>query len=887
MKKYDVGLYGLWYGRNYGSILTYYALKNVVNEMGYSTVFICNPHKIEPDDVSQLVRSHPMRFAAEHYEQTAHLKLHEMSAHNDVCEKFLLGSDQMWRYELSRPYQFSYFFDFANDDSTKIAYGASFGSAPYTAPEDYRARAKECLERFDGISVRDEVSRKILEEDFGITAKTVMDPVFLCPIDKYNALTDTVKDFSVPNEYIFAYVLDPTPDIGQSLCRIAEEQNIKIVVAFDELGDKQELKNALQLTSDKVIGMGDLTAAEWLYLFKNARFVLTNSFHGTCFSIIYQKPFVALINAERGAERFSFLLSQFGLTEHLSTTSAEMYQKFNSFGIDYSVDYTKAYETAAPHIRFSKSWLQLKLGSSGICGKNNCVGCGACVSTCPKQCISLKPDDHGFYRAVIDQQACINCEMCKKVCPVLSPSQNQNTEQPRLYEFIAADDSTVTNSSSGGAFSVFATEVLNQKGIVVGAAWRDDFSVAHTIIEHEEDLWKIQKSKYLQSYIGDIFKEVKNHLQTKRLVLFAGCPCQIAGLKSYLKKDYKNLILIDILCASAPSAMFFQKYLDDEYHGNIKKYTFRYKDENQTWNCFTTRADLSDGSSIIKKTRPEDTYQRAFHSHTMTPFHCQHCKFQGRHRHGDISLGDFWGIEKKEPNLNTKQGVSALIVNSDKGANFLKSVPSKRIKLLKQVPLDWIGGNGLMANNSNFISPYRDAFFKAILRMPFGKALETSLKTDSSASIQSSIPKKDLNPLQFAPNLKYFSFDPAIWKESSLDGKPILSVLPANPGFGKYASIRLQSPLFKEKHYRLYVKFKFKTSSPVINFHVKDSGSKQHQVIYSYNHSTVSIPSDWVEIACDFTPNADIYDEFMIGAAHFVGKDNFIIFDYIYVVEQK
>ena len=881
MKKYDVGIYGLWYGRNYGSILTYYALQNVVKGLGYSCVFIRNPIANEPSDLSTLVRSHPMRFAADHYDMSEQYSFEEMSKHNEICDRFLLGSDQMWRYELSFRYQFSYFFDFADSKSVKVAYGTSFGNKMYTAPDEYKKAARKYLEAFDGISLRDNVSKEILKRDFGIDAVDVLDPVFLCPVEKYDDLVKEAQDFKIDEKYVFAYILDPDPMIGESLSKIAAEQNLKIFVAFDELGDKKAYFDALRVDTDRVIGMGDLTPSEWLYMFKNAELVLTNSFHGTCFSIIYERPFFALVNEVRGADRFVHLLNQFDLQDRLTVSPDQLFDKFKEYSFA-QIDYKKAFETAESHKAFSIKWLRDALYGQNVCGKQNCVGCGACVSACPKECISLSPDKHGFYRATIDSDKCVRCGICKKTCPVLN--KTEKNEPPCLYEAISIASEDVMKSSSGGVFPILARRVFDKQGVVVGAAWKDDLTVEHIVAENEEELEKIRKSKYLQSYIGNIFKKVKSYLESGRLVLFSGCPCQCAGLRSYLKKDYKNLIIVDILCATAPSAGFFKKYLEDEYGNDIESYTFRYKDEGQKWNCFTTKATLKSGQNIIKTTRAEDNYQRAFHSHTMTPVHCQNCEFQGRRRYGDITLGDFWGIEKNDPEVKDSLGVSALAVSTSKGAKFLKSISEKCFKVFKKVPIEWIGGNGFMANNKNFVSPYRDAFFDEILHKSFSQALNDSLASNQTSLLKAS---DSLNPLQFVAHAKYFDFESDIWEETIVGGCPTLKVIKANPGFGHYASMPLHNVLKAGKKYQLFVRFRFNTSCPVINFHVKASNSKNHQVVYTYHNSMLNKTSDFVEFQCEFVANAASYDEFMLGAAHFVGDDNFISFASMHIVEKN
>ena len=288
--KYDVAIYGLWYGNNYGSIITYYALTRVIEKMGLSFAMIRNPLGREID-IDALERSHPLRFARDHYEITDLLPLNRLSELNKHFEAFVLGSDQMWNYHLSRPYGQSYFFDFANNEKVKIAYATSFGQARYLGPDDEKKITRNNLARFDGISVRDDFSKRICNEDFNVAADTVLDPVFLCEKENYIKLIEEAGGFSVEGPYIFAYILDPNEVIGEQLKKIAEKSGKKIIVAFNQSGDKKELIRRLNIESDRVEYITDPTVNEWLWLFDNSDSVLTDSFHGACFSIIFNKKF--------------------------------------------------------------------------------------------------------------------------------------------------------------------------------------------------------------------------------------------------------------------------------------------------------------------------------------------------------------------------------------------------------------------------------------------------------------------------------------------------------------------------------------------------------------------------------------------------------------------
>ena len=352
---YDVGIYGLWYGNNYGSMVTYYALSKIMEKMGKTYAMLRNPLGREID-VNTLRRSHPLRFGFAHYAITKQLPLSRMAEHNQSFDAFLLGSDQMWNYHLSRPYQQSYFFDFVQDDKISVAYATSFGKDQYIGPDEEKTVTKSNLKRFHAISVRDDFSKRICEQDFDVPAELVLDPVFLCEKSNYETLI-AESDFHIDEPYLFAYILDPNPELGAALQNAAEKTNLPVYVVFNESSDKQKCKEALRVSDERIRYLEEPTLQEWLYLFRNCRFVLTDSFHGSCFSIIFEKTFIVLKNNGRGGQRFPYLLGTMGLLDYMVESPAQMREKFNQLGVGHVIDYAAVRERIEPEIRRSFQWL--------------------------------------------------------------------------------------------------------------------------------------------------------------------------------------------------------------------------------------------------------------------------------------------------------------------------------------------------------------------------------------------------------------------------------------------------------------------------------------------------------------------------------------------------
>ena len=192
--------------------------------------------------------------------------------------------------------------------------------------------------------------------------------------------------------------------------------------------------------------------------------------------------------------------------------------------------------------------------------KHTCTGCSACRNICPHNSISIKPDKDGFIMPVVDSDLCVECKLCEKACPIVNGVNFKHQEVKRAFAFW--DNKTRTKSSSGGAFSAIARNVIEKGGVVFGAAWKDGFKCVHIKCETIDGLEAIRGSKYLQSDIGLTFSEARSALKEDRYVLFTGTPCQIAGLRSFLLKPYEKLITVDIVCHGVPSNQLFCNYID-------------------------------------------------------------------------------------------------------------------------------------------------------------------------------------------------------------------------------------------------------------------------------------------------------------------------------------
>lgn len=300
-----------------------------------------------------------------------------------------------------------------------------------------------------------------------------------------------------------------------------------------------------------------------------------------------------------------------------------------------------------------------------ITDKTDCCGCGACAQVCPKNCISMRADSEGFLYPAVETENCIECGLCRQVCPVLQQSERKKISE--IYAAYALNEEIREDSSSGGIFSLLANSVLEARGVVFGAAFDEDFSVHHIKVESAADMYKLRGSKYLQSRTEMTYAEAKCALDDGKTVLFSGVSCQIAGLKSYLTKDYENLYTVDVLCHGVPSPEVWERYLqtlEEQYGSGIHNASFRSKKIG--WHDFASELHFQD-ASVYCRHHNEDLFMQCFLRNICLRPSCHSCKFREGRSGADITLGDAWGIQNWMPELDDDRGTSIVLINSEKG----------------------------------------------------------------------------------------------------------------------------------------------------------------------------------------------------------------------------
>ncbi len=354
-----------------------------------------------------------------------------------------------------------------------------------------------------------------------------------------------------------------------------------------------------------------------------------------------------------------------------------------------------------------------------------CCGCGACANVCPTDAICLTEGKEGFLFPKVNEQICIQCGKCVKTCPVLEISK-PNRKEPECRAAYGSDE-TRKVSSSGAIFTVLADYVFDRGGVVYGVILDEDFQVVHKRISSREELGALRRSKYVQSQVGLIYRQVREDLKNGMLVLFSGTPCQNAGLRKTLGKDYENLILADIVCHGVPSQSVFDEYLKEKFpKDNVKDFLFRTKDAGQ--NCMVSLATLKDGKQVVSAI-DTDAFEKGFHKSLFLRESCGECHFAAPPRQGDFTIGDFWGLEKYNPDYKDPLGVSLVFLNNEKASRIWEKIQPK-LKFDRQVPVEFALKHNRFRSKTR-IHPERAKFFELRGQAPLSVVVDAVLENCS------------------------------------------------------------------------------------------------------------------------------------------------------------
>lgn len=354
--------------------------------------------------------------------------------------------------------------------------------------------------------------------------------------------------------------------------------------------------------------------------------------------------------------------------------------------------------------------------------KKDCCGCHACYSACPKQCVTMMEDEEGYLYPKVDTSLCIDCGLCEKVCPILQYKQPE-TKTQKAFVVQHRDEEVLAQSTSGGAYTAIAKWILGKGGVVFGAHLNSQFEAEHCYVERYEDLWQFRNSKYVQSRIGDTYKQVRDFLKEERIVLYSGTPCQLEGLFQFLhNKQYDNLYTVDVVCRAVPSPLVLRKYLEVQkglLATDLKDVKFRDKYHGYKYSSMSlfgkNGKDYHEGIDT-------DVYLRSFFSGTNIRLSCPDCKFRNRYRRTDFTIWDCFTIDEFSSELDNDKGATRILCQSDRAVDILNELTSE-MKIMEVDSEKAVRGVKELVSGPS-LHPQREAFFRDLNAMPASEVFQ-------------------------------------------------------------------------------------------------------------------------------------------------------------------
>lgn len=345
--------------------------------------------------------------------------------------------------------------------------------------------------------------------------------------------------------------------------------------------------------------------------------------------------------------------------------------------------------------------------------KTSCTGCKMCYSVCPQNSITFTEDGEGFFYPLVNEDSCIDCGLCSQKCAALNVKQNEKVKN--AISAFASDSSVKDTGSSGGVFFLLAFSVLKKGGIVYGAAFDEQLTLKHHRVDSIVNLRPLCKSKYLQSNCEGVYQQVKGDLKDDKQVLFVGTPCQCQALKNYVGEKFaENLLLVDFVCHGVPN----QKLFDENLKWNTKKFgkvlgvEFRYKGKNVKHpQTLRMKYEKNGKEKSILRMHYQDPFYFGFQKHITLRPSCFQCQWARPERCSDITLADFWGIEKVNLGLDSKAGVSCLLLNTEKGRTVFVSIRDS-MSGINELPIDFAVDNNGCLGGTTKKPKNREEFFE-------------------------------------------------------------------------------------------------------------------------------------------------------------------------------
>lgn len=766
-----IGILTLFHGNcNWGGVLQGYALKTLIETkipdakadlliykgsnivytsrirqvMQYSTMGIVQKvakRLIGKRGCRELLVNRTALFHAFMREQISNPRKYDDETLIDAAREYdclISGSDQVWNPNVGWA---GFFQAMITDECKKIAYAASIARDDLSVYE--RSVMMPLVERFDAVSVREKTAKVFLERysSNGLKVEEVLDPALMLSKEEWSKFSEK-STLSFDGRYAIAFFFSESRQYREKISKYCKLHGLELkfipfargeYIASDEKGEADRLY--------------DLGPYEFVRLFRNTQCVFTDSFHGTVFSIIFQKPFCVFERDKKSKvsknSRLYDLLEKFGLSSRL-VRDKEVFDCVMDAQIDYEAISVHLNQLKKESFAFLEKELVdchdkplRKRNHVGDMEKHDCCGCSLCTMHCPQKCIEMKMDSEGFQYPAVNEVSCIRCGLCLNTC--VSKTYKENLIKHDAHIGFHKEQAVREKSSSGGLFYALAKEVLLNDGFVYGAGYAEDFSVCHMRVSNLDELPRLMTSKYVQSSMENTIGMIWQDLKNGRQVLFSGTPCQVAAVNAWAVNKHcrDNLLLVDFICHGVPSPGVWKSYvrfLCEMTGTNPRKISFR--DKSKGWHDFCFKADFDD--CVIRESHELNAYMRSFLSNRNIRPSCYDCRFKGETYFSDVTLGDAWKIEKDYPQWADDRGTSLVIVRTQKASDVLSQ--AQKFVVSKPTSYDvWTKFNpsleesthrpiGRKAFFDDFTALNHNAFWEKYRRIPAKKLLRYAAK---------------------------------------------------------------------------------------------------------------------------------------------------------------
>lgn len=708
---------------NYGAMLQCYALQKKLGDIGAEAEvidYVCEvsekPFSIAAlrakgvkryitgaiGALTRLPRAKKFReFRRNHLNLTQTVTEKNISRLGAIYDGYIVGSDNVWNADITGLDE-RYFLSFVADKRKRTSYAASFGNAKIKSGQ--MQQYKELIEDIAVLNLREKTGAELAQKLTGRQANVVCDPTLLLSRDEWETMAEN------PNEkgkYLLAYQMVPSKRFVDFVKAVAKQKGLRVVYVPFPYG-------VLKCRTKMRIG-----PCEWLGLFRDAEYILTDSFHGCVFSVIFQKQFSVCIS--QLGERIENLLSVLDIKQR-RVDGAEDVGKLDD--INYKIvnerleNFRKSSERELDAL--IKYFSDIKNeGENGIVDPSRCTGCRLCEAICPSRAISVKKDKLGFLYPDIMQDKCIHCSLCEKACAKLNDYKQRDADA-KYYAVINSDSQIVSDSASGGVFTALAESILEKQGMVFAAAYNENFSICHIGISNAADIGKLRGTKYPQSNIYSQYTEVMSALGMGKTVLFVGTSCQCSALREYLKMKKattEKLFVVDLLCNGVFSPTMWEEHLRsiEKKFGRVEYVSFR--DKAKGWRNKHMKI-IAGGRDISDYCNSEASVLQMYEQKIGFRESCYQCRYMSTERVGDMSIGDFWGIERVKPGLDKNTGVSVVSVNNEKGEQLFDELKKRALceefsrgEVLQPVLR---GFNTKNSHRSDFIRTYAEGGIDAV-----------------------------------------------------------------------------------------------------------------------------------------------------------------------------